>query len=126
MDRRHNVYGTPKIPKNKKLENSDARLLKHPPFKLNAKRRKAVDDAIREVCLHRRFILMALNARTNHAHSVVSARKKPEPILIAFQGYSTRKLRERGLLGAMSNLGLDTEALSTCGRTRMCSRQLIT
>ena len=30
---------------------------------------------------------------------MVSARKKPEPILNAFQGYSTRKLRERGLPG---------------------------
>ena len=111
VDRKNNVYGTPKLPVNKNLENSEARLLKHPPFKLNATCRKAVDDAVREVCSHRHYLLRALNVRTNHVHSVVSARKKPEPILNAFQAYSTRKLRERGLLA------LDVKPWSRHGST---------
>ena len=44
------------------------------------------------------YKLLAINVRTNHVHSVVSAQVKPEPILQAFQSYSTRKLREAGLL----------------------------
>ncbi len=97
MDRKHNVYGTAKIAVNKRLEKSDKTQLKHPPFKLDARRRRVVEKAVREVCEHRQYILRALNTRTNHVHSVVTAAKKPEPILIAFQAYSTRKLRREGL-----------------------------
>jgi REP element-mobilizing transposase RayT len=39
-----------------------------------------------------------VNSRTNHAHAVVSARSKPEPIADAFKSYSTRKLRQAGLI----------------------------
>jgi len=41
---------------------------------------------------------MAVNARTNHVHVVVSAGCKPEPILDAFKAYATRKLRGMGLI----------------------------
>jgi REP element-mobilizing transposase RayT len=57
-----------------------------------------VEAAIREVCEHRGYWLRAINVRTNHVHTVVSAGMKPEPILQAFQAYATRKLREKGLL----------------------------
>jgi REP element-mobilizing transposase RayT len=97
MDRKQNVFGTSKIAPNKKLARADAAQLKHPPFKLTAKCRGVVEKAVREVCVHRNYTLRALNARTNHVHSVVTAAKKPEPILIAFQAYSTRKLRKKGL-----------------------------
>jgi hypothetical protein len=42
--------------------------------------------------------MRAINVRTNHAHSVVSALSYPEPVLDAFKSYSTRALREAGLL----------------------------
>jgi len=56
------------------------------------------EKAIREVCEHRGYWLRAINVRTNHVHTVVSAELKPEPILQAFQAYATRKLREKALL----------------------------
>ena len=59
-----------------------------------------VEQAVREVCLHRRYRLRAINVRTNHVHSIVSALSKPEPILEALKSYSTRALREAGLLPA--------------------------
>ena len=59
-----------------------------------------VEDAVREVCGHRKYALFALNARTNHVHSVISAACKPEPILDALKAYATRKLRRRGLISA--------------------------
>jgi REP element-mobilizing transposase RayT len=98
VDRKNNVYGTSRIAPNVRLAKSDAAQLKHPPFNLDAKRRHVVEKAIREVCDHRLYLLRALNARTNHVHSVVAAAMKPEPILIAFQAYSTRALRKHGLL----------------------------
>jgi len=44
--------------------------------------------------------MRAINARTNHAHSVVAALSYPEPILDAFKSYSTRALRKSGALPA--------------------------
>src|SRR5438128_5700863 len=65
---------------------------------LNEKQRAVVKEAIKEVCDHRGFDLWAINILTNHAHAVVSAQSKPEPIADAFKSYSSRKLREVGLI----------------------------
>lgn len=98
MDRKHNAYGTPKLAVNAHLERSDSSQVKHSPIVLNAKQRTVVESAIKSVCEHRKYLLRAINVRTNHAHSVVSAMQKPEPILDAFKSYSTRALRRAGLL----------------------------
>jgi len=97
VDRKQNVYGTSKIAPNPSLQKSDAKQLKHPPQRLDARKRKVVEKAVREVCEHRKYILRAINVRTNHVHTVVTAARKPEPVLIAFQAYSTRALRKQGL-----------------------------
>ena len=39
-------------------------------------------------------MLLAFNVRTNHVHTVVSANRDPELILIAFKANATRQLRE--------------------------------
>ena len=98
MDRKQNVYGAPKIASNVALESSDSRQRSNSPFVLNSTQRRIVEQAIREVCEHRKYQLRAINVRTNHAHSVVSAMQKPEPILDAFKSYSTRALRRAGLI----------------------------
>ena len=43
-------------------------------------------------------MLHAVNARSNHVHSVVAAQRKPEYALNSFKAYATRKLRETNLL----------------------------
>jgi len=98
MDRKHNVYGAPKLAANACLERSDSSQGKHFPIVLDAQQRKVVESAVKEVCEHRKYLLRAINVRTNHAHSVVSAMHKLEPILDAFKSYSTRALRRSGLL----------------------------
>ncbi len=98
MDRRRNVYGTARISPNLPLERSDSSQRKHAFDSMNARQRLAVENAIREVCEHRRYLLRSINVRTNHVHCVVSAMCKPEPILNAFKSYSTRALREAGLI----------------------------
>ncbi len=40
--------------------------------------------------------MWAINVRTNHIHAVVSAKREPEIVLIAFKANATRKLREAG------------------------------
>jgi REP element-mobilizing transposase RayT len=98
MSRQQNQYGTPRIPPNPGLQRMELTQLKHTPVKLDDKQRPIVERAIREVCDHRGYVLRAINVRTNHVHTVVSAALKPEPILQAFQAYATRKLREEGLI----------------------------
>ena len=57
-----------------------------------------VEDAIREVCEHRLYVLRAINARTNHVHTVVTAMHDPEPVLDTFKAYATRALRRAHLI----------------------------
>jgi REP element-mobilizing transposase RayT len=80
------------------LQKAERKLLKHPPVTLDGYQRPVVENAIREVCEHRGYKLLAINVRTNHVHTVVSAQVEPEPIPLAFQAYATRKLREAGLM----------------------------
>ncbi|HEX8735693.1 MAG TPA: transposase, partial [Pyrinomonadaceae bacterium] len=62
---------------------------------LNAEQRICVEKAIRETCTIRRWILQAINVRTNHIHTVVSIGiNKPESALNAFKANATRKMRE--------------------------------
>jgi REP element-mobilizing transposase RayT len=98
MDRKHNRYGTPRIATNFRLEQSDSEQRQHAPITLNAAQRDVVKNAVREVCEYRKYLLRAVNVRTNHAHTVVTAMQKPEPILDAFKSYATRALRKAGLL----------------------------
>jgi REP element-mobilizing transposase RayT len=99
VDPKHNVYGAPKIAANPLLENSNRKQLKHAPIILDARQRKVVERAVREVCEYRKYMLRALNVRTNHAHCVVSAMCKPETVLDTFKVYATRALRGAGLIG---------------------------
>ena len=96
VDRFHNRYGSPLIPPNKQWERYNRRSLKRPPVSLNARRRAAVDAAIRETNKIRNWRLWTLNARTNHVHTVVSANCDPDRILNAFKANATRKMREAG------------------------------
>jgi REP element-mobilizing transposase RayT len=100
MDRKSNVYGTSKIAPNPHLEKSDAEQRKRRPITLNAMQRQGVEKAVREVCDHRHYVLRAINVRTDHVHTVVTAMLKPEPVLDSFKAYATRHLRSAGLLSA--------------------------
>jgi REP element-mobilizing transposase RayT len=98
MDRTHNVYGSPKIAPNQSLQRSDMKQLMHAPVRLDAKNRLIVEQAVKEVCDYRRYVLRAINVRTNHVHLVVTAAREPEPLLEAFKSYSTRALRRAGVI----------------------------
>jgi REP element-mobilizing transposase RayT len=56
--------------------------------------RKAIEEGLKETCKIRKWTLWALNARTNHVHSVVTASCKPKKVATAFKANATRKMRE--------------------------------
>jgi REP element-mobilizing transposase RayT len=99
-DRKHNIYGTPRLPPNPAWMKAESERLKHAPIVLDTAQRMAVEVAVREVCRHRRYAMLGVNARTNHVHAVISAPCQPERILDALKAYATRKLRERNLIAA--------------------------
>jgi len=94
------MSGVSRVPPRPGLETAERRQLKHAALTLDDRQRAIVEQAVREVCKHRRYRMRAINVRTNHAHSVVSALSFPEPILDAFKAYSTRALRAAGLVSS--------------------------
>ena len=99
VDRDHNVYAAPRIEKNVMRENFHRSLMKREPVRLDREMRMTVEMAIREGCEHKKWDLRVINVRTNHAHAVVSTPdRNHSKVLNAFKAYSTRKMRERGML----------------------------
>jgi REP element-mobilizing transposase RayT len=97
VDRGHNIYDTPFLPRNETREKDERQRLKQPPVKLDQARRVAVDRAVREVCTQRGWALLAINVRTNHAHIVVSAQCNSKKVLNDFKAYATRGMRKAGV-----------------------------
>jgi REP element-mobilizing transposase RayT len=97
IDRFHNRYNSPYLPRSDRRRDLSERQLKSPPVALNASQRDSVDNAIREVSTHRNWVLHTHNVRTNHVHVVVSiGALKPERALNAFKAYATRRIRRDG------------------------------
>jgi REP element-mobilizing transposase RayT len=96
IDRFHNRYGTPRLPRNEKWKSYNRKILKQPPVKLKSRQRQIIENAIREVCKTRKWKFWVTNVRTNHVHTVVSALCKPERIRSALKANATKKLREGG------------------------------
>lgn len=92
VDRFHNAYGTPRLPHDENLRSQMLARMKHVPVELNARRRKAVEDGVKETCELRGWLLKAINVRTNHVHTVVIAGPKPELVLNAFKANATSKM----------------------------------
>jgi REP element-mobilizing transposase RayT len=70
-----------------------------PPFQLDENCRVVVLAAIREVCKHRGWSLLAAHVRSRHVHVVVNALPPPERVMSDFKAYASRRLSEAGLDG---------------------------
>lgn len=98
IDRYHNVYRGPRVPENPVMEAQHRARLRSNPIVLDDKQRKVITEAIKEVCAHRGWTLLAINVRTNHVHVVVSpGTLRPDGALRDFKSYSTKALRSQGL-----------------------------
>jgi len=97
IDRFHNAYQSPYIPNNEKWRQYNEQLLRAKPLVLKAKQRRSIEAAIRETCKIRKWLLQAINVRTNHIHTVVSANRRAGLVLNAFKANATRQLRQDGL-----------------------------
>lgn len=97
VNRFQNQYQTPFVEPNENWRMYNEKCLKSEVVSLDAKRRKSIEEAIREVCDYRNWLLRAVNVRTNHVHIVVSiGETSSEKALNDFKSYSTRKMRQNG------------------------------
>ncbi len=96
-DRHNNSFGSPHYPPIDHWNQISKARLKHDPVTLRASRRTCAMEAIKETCEKRGWGLLAINVRTNHVHTVVSApMTNPDKILSAFKANATREMREKG------------------------------
>jgi REP element-mobilizing transposase RayT len=94
IDRFHNRYRDPYIAPNQKWHRYNQGHLKTAPLVLKSTFRKSIEKAIRETCSLRKWTLLAINVRTNHVHTVVTADRKASLVLNAFKANATRQMRE--------------------------------
>ena len=57
--------------------------------------RQTVEDACREHCDFRKWLLFAVSARSNHVHVVVAADEKPQKVRGQLKANCTRRLRNQ-------------------------------
>ncbi len=93
-----NVYGTPKRNPNRNLEKIMKRNIAQDAVVFDKTQRKLVEESFKDTCKARKYDLLAVNIRTNHAHAVISAASKPEKIINGLKAHATRKLRENHLV----------------------------
>ena len=96
VDRAHNRVGTPTAPRNDTRAASAKERMPTPEVTLDTTQRESVDAAIRRVCAHSGWRLLALNVRSNHVHCVVTSDTTPERTMTAFKSWATRGLDEAG------------------------------
>jgi REP element-mobilizing transposase RayT len=82
------------LPPSLRRKQIERNLLKQPPVRFNARQRVAIDCAIKETCVIRKWELWALNVRTNHLHCVVTASCNPKTVLVALKANATRAMKE--------------------------------
>ncbi len=75
VDRSHNLPGSRLLQADPRRVLAESRRMNQAPYLLDRDSRAAVLDALREVCLHRCWGLLAAHVRTNHVHV---ARYSPE------------------------------------------------
>jgi len=100
VDRNHNVHDTPLVSPDRRLLARRAAMLKAEPVFLEPAHRVVVEQTLRDVSAFHGWTLHAVNVRTNHVHAVVSAACAPERVLNAWKSWSTRRLREAGLVSS--------------------------
>ena len=91
VDRSHNLPGSRLLEADPRRASAERQRMNQAPYWLDRDSRAAVLEALREVCLHRCWSLLAAHVRTNHVH-VVEAEVQPEKVMNDFKSYASRSL----------------------------------
>ncbi|MGJ5819072.1 transposase [Paludibaculum fermentans] len=97
VHRTDNLKSAPFLAPNPKLARAELRLMDQPLYELDQPRRESVLASIVEVCLHRKWDLLAAHVRKTHVHVAVRAAAPPERAMLEFKAYASRQLNLLGL-----------------------------
>ncbi|MEZ6130046.1 MAG: transposase [Planctomycetaceae bacterium] len=76
------------------LEADCASRMREDAVRLNLEQRRTVEKQVRETCRHRGWHLHAVNCRSNHIHTVVTAvNTVPKKVRVDMKAYATRCLK---------------------------------
>ena len=95
VDRTHNAFQSPFLPPNPRRVAAEQKQMKGSAYELDQAARSVVLAALREVCGHRGWRLLAVHVRSTHVHLVVAAEAPPEKILNDAKAYASRALNRR-------------------------------
>jgi REP element-mobilizing transposase RayT len=107
VDRRHNLPGSRLLEADPQRVSAERRRMNQAPYQVDRDSRMVVLDALREVCLHRGWSLLAAHVRSTHVHVVVEAEIRPEKaeirpekVMNDFKSYASRGLNRMGRDGS--------------------------
>jgi REP element-mobilizing transposase RayT len=92
VDPRHNLPGSRLLEADPQRVSVERHAMDQTPYALDQHRRTAVLEALRGVCTHRGWTLLAAHVRTTHVHIVLEAEVQPERIMNDFKSYASRRL----------------------------------
>jgi REP element-mobilizing transposase RayT len=92
VDPRHNLPGSRMLEAHPQRAKTERRLMDQAPYFLDRASRETVLGALVQVCVHRRWNLLAAHIRTNHVHVIVEAGDRPEKVMNDFKSYTSRNL----------------------------------
>ena len=100
VDRRHNVPGHRLLEADPQRASTQRKAMAQEPYFLDRDAQAAVLEALRGVCAHRHWGLLAAHVRSNHVHVIVDAEVQPEDIMNDFKSYASRELNRLGRDGS--------------------------
>jgi REP element-mobilizing transposase RayT len=92
VDRSHNLPGSRVLEADPKRALGERTSMHYSPYTLDGNSRAVVLVALKEVCLHRGWSLLAAHIRSNHVHVVVNSEVRPEKMMNDFKAYASGAL----------------------------------
>jgi REP element-mobilizing transposase RayT len=112
VDRDHNLPGSRALQADPQRASAERASMIQAPYLLDTEGRAVVLQALRDVCVHRRWTLIGAHVRTNHVHVIVEADARPEKVMNDFKAYASRELKR------LRRDGIDRKRWARHGSTR--------
>ena len=96
VDRHQNLAGSDFIPPSPAWLSFEQREMDKSLYELDDRRRALILKSIRNVCVHRYWLLLAVHVRSQHVHVVVAAKESPERVMNTMKAYASRALNQTG------------------------------
>jgi REP element-mobilizing transposase RayT len=97
VDFEHNQVGSDLLAPDPALTHAHQEKMNQPAYRLDAPGRDLVLKAVRDVCTHGGWQLLAVHVRTSHVHIVLAADSAPEKVMNDFKVYASRALNRAAL-----------------------------